>query len=220
MTRDFQQCDILTSVDSDQPVQPPLKLRNSKWCADSSLTQWIFKRLAKALIRLGACAGWSGPLLVAHTTLLEISCRGSIIFSLTKRCLNSLSFMADSVENIITYFIVTECQWKLLQDQIQIFTFFHSMILLFFITSGCRSYHLQVAMINKPSDNRVIWMIFSSHLRGKKYYIIVLFLQDKWLTIFIRPANTCTCPLKAYAIKNIRELYVIWIPRGILPFFH
>ena len=25
-TRDFQQCDILTSVDSDEPVQPPFKL--------------------------------------------------------------------------------------------------------------------------------------------------------------------------------------------------
>ena len=27
---DFQQCGILTTVDSDEPVQPPLKLRNSK----------------------------------------------------------------------------------------------------------------------------------------------------------------------------------------------
>ena len=37
----------------------------------------ILKRLAKALIRLRVCAGWSEPLLVAHTILLEISCRGS-----------------------------------------------------------------------------------------------------------------------------------------------
>ena len=37
----------------------------------------IFKRIAKALIRLRVCAGWSEPLLVAHTTLLEISCHGS-----------------------------------------------------------------------------------------------------------------------------------------------
>ena len=35
---DFQQCGIFTSVDSDQPVQPPLKLRNSKRCSVSSLT--------------------------------------------------------------------------------------------------------------------------------------------------------------------------------------
>ena len=33
---DFQQCDILTCVDSDQPVQRPDKLRNSKLCSVSS----------------------------------------------------------------------------------------------------------------------------------------------------------------------------------------
>ena len=37
-TRDYQQCDILTSEDSDLPVQPPVKLRNSKWCSIRSLT--------------------------------------------------------------------------------------------------------------------------------------------------------------------------------------
>ena len=30
MTFDFQQCGILTSVGSQQPLQPPFKLRNSK----------------------------------------------------------------------------------------------------------------------------------------------------------------------------------------------
>ena len=38
MTCDLQQCGILTCVDSDEPVQPPLKLRNSKLCSVSSLT--------------------------------------------------------------------------------------------------------------------------------------------------------------------------------------
>ena len=37
-TCDFQQCGISTSVDSDEPVQPPFKLRNSKWYSVSSLT--------------------------------------------------------------------------------------------------------------------------------------------------------------------------------------
>ena len=37
----------------------------------------ILKRLAKVLIRLRVCAGWSEPLLVAHTKLLEISWHGS-----------------------------------------------------------------------------------------------------------------------------------------------
>ena len=77
MTCDFQPCGILTSVDSDEPVQSPFKLRNSKWCLVSSLT---FKPPAKALIRLCVCAGWSEALLVAHTTLLEISCRDSFMF--------------------------------------------------------------------------------------------------------------------------------------------
>ena len=36
VTRDFQQCGILTSVDSDEPVQPPFKLRNLKWDSVSS----------------------------------------------------------------------------------------------------------------------------------------------------------------------------------------
>ena len=39
----------------------------------------ILKRQAKALIRLRVCAGWSEALMVAHTTLLEISRTGSNI---------------------------------------------------------------------------------------------------------------------------------------------
>ena len=38
VTHDFQQCAILTSVDSDEPLQPPFKLRNSKWASVSILT--------------------------------------------------------------------------------------------------------------------------------------------------------------------------------------
>ena len=38
VTCDFQPCGILTSVDSDEPLQPPFKLRNSKWCSSSSFT--------------------------------------------------------------------------------------------------------------------------------------------------------------------------------------
>ena len=34
---DFQQCGILTSIDSDEPVESPFKLRDSKWCLVSSL---------------------------------------------------------------------------------------------------------------------------------------------------------------------------------------
>ena len=37
----FQQCGILTSVDSDWPVQPPFKLKNSKSCSVSSMHRLI-----------------------------------------------------------------------------------------------------------------------------------------------------------------------------------
>ena len=67
-------CIPLTSVYSDEPVQPLFKLRNSKLCSISSLTVIEYS----SLIRLRVCAGWSETLMVAHTTLLEISCRGSI----------------------------------------------------------------------------------------------------------------------------------------------
>ena len=36
-TYEFTQCGVLTSVYSDKHVQPPLKLRGSKWCLVSSL---------------------------------------------------------------------------------------------------------------------------------------------------------------------------------------
>ena len=39
--------------ESDEPVQPPFKLRNSKLC---SVSRRMFKRLTKALIRLRVCA--------------------------------------------------------------------------------------------------------------------------------------------------------------------
>ena len=38
VTCDFQQCGIFTSVDSDERVQPPFKLRNSKSYSVSSFT--------------------------------------------------------------------------------------------------------------------------------------------------------------------------------------
>ena len=45
VTGDFQQYGILTSLDSDEPVQLPVKLNNSEM------------KFAMALIRLCVCAG-------------------------------------------------------------------------------------------------------------------------------------------------------------------
>ena len=41
-TCDLQQGGILTSVDSGEPVQPPFKLRHSKWCSVRILTLKIY----------------------------------------------------------------------------------------------------------------------------------------------------------------------------------
>ena len=49
--------------------------------SEQDLLLKMFKGVAKALTRLRVCAGWSEPVLVAHTTLLEISCHGSMIKS-------------------------------------------------------------------------------------------------------------------------------------------
>ena len=60
---------FLTSVESDEPVQPPFKFRIFKMMYGRNLNRHrVFKRLAKVLIRLRICAGWSEPMLVAHTT--------------------------------------------------------------------------------------------------------------------------------------------------------
>ena len=67
------QCGILTSVDSDEPVQPPFKLTNSKRCSVSSLTLRIFMRLAKALIRLCICTGWSVALLIVGNLMSRLN---------------------------------------------------------------------------------------------------------------------------------------------------
>ena len=44
-----------------------------------------------------------------------------------------------------------------------------------------------------------------STARSSSILHLPLVLQDEWLTIFTRPANMCTCPLKPYTIKNVRE---------------
>ena len=53
-TCDFQQCGFLTNVDSDEPVQPPFRLRNSKWCSVSSLA--IIKYLSDKQRLWSGCA--------------------------------------------------------------------------------------------------------------------------------------------------------------------
>ena len=110
MSCDFQQCAIMTSVDSDEPVQ--------------RLVSRIFKRQATALIRLRICAGWSEPLLVAHITSFG-NLKSRLIYFNTKRdqVLQQTLFLPvwpvfsfntfDKVNNIWTLFLDKLSLWKL-----------------------------------------------------------------------------------------------------------
>ena len=51
-----------------------------------------------ALISLRVCAGWTEPLLFAHTTLLKITCHGSIVFLMACDCKYSVSLPHGEVD--------------------------------------------------------------------------------------------------------------------------
>ena len=89
MTRDFQQCGILTSVDSDEPVHPPFKLRNSKLYSVSNL---ILTENSSDLQRLwSVCAYAQADLRLCWLHIpycFEISCRGLIMVSTLNTVIN------------------------------------------------------------------------------------------------------------------------------------
>ena len=73
-------------------MDPPFKYRNSKGYSSVAYGHRIFKQLAKALIRVCVCAGWSEPFQIAQPTLLEISCCGAymdLLFALERNALTS-----------------------------------------------------------------------------------------------------------------------------------
>ena len=76
---DFQQCGILICVDSNRPVQPPFKLRYSKWCSFSSLT--VIEYLSYKQSLWSDCAYAQADLRLCWSRIpickLEISCCGS-----------------------------------------------------------------------------------------------------------------------------------------------
>ena len=106
----FQQCGILTSVDSDEPVQPLFKFRNFMMMFGQKLhSHIIYKRQAKARIRLRVCAGWSEPMLVANTTLWDISCRGSNEY-LHRKTNRWTGVPSGSSKDTMSHFLSTEGQ--------------------------------------------------------------------------------------------------------------
>ena len=57
LTCDFQQWGISTCVDSDEPVHPQFKFRNSKWCSVSSVT---LTECSSDKQRFGSNCGYAG----------------------------------------------------------------------------------------------------------------------------------------------------------------
>ena len=110
----------MTSVDSDEPVKPSFKLRTPNDVQSVAQQSSNIQATSKALIRLCVSAGWSGPLLVAHTTLLEISCHGSIIF-LSLKIVFILADCADPNEmmSLVAYYLGLCCLPNYLFTSIQ-----------------------------------------------------------------------------------------------------
>ena len=143
----------------------------------------ILKRLAKALIRLHLCAGWSEALLVAHTLLLEISCTGWKIRIL---CMWGVNRKADTRDTIWHYMAC----WAMINSIIEGLIFLYHQVkaclyLSRFVCPSHKSCPLEFSASNKMLELLVLyqelmdmspacygWMNFLS-----KYSLISLVLR-------------------------------------------
>ena len=73
------------------------------WHFENCRLKWACAANSKALIRLCVCAGWFEALLVAHTTLLEISCRGSYKLTIYMRFWVPILSNDEQIKQLRTY---------------------------------------------------------------------------------------------------------------------
>ena len=103
-TRDFQQCGILRSVDTDEPVQPSVKLRNFKWylvggsaVMEYSVTSKVSDQTARMRRLVWAFAGrtylivgnlmsWLKYVRHCPCNALYVYCRGRAVTYVGKTC--------------------------------------------------------------------------------------------------------------------------------------
>ena len=70
----------------------------------------------------------------------------------------------------------------------------------------CRSVGIQTVSAPKVKSILVLFLtVFRSETQGTKIFFQYCTCPAGRMTIFTHPAKASTCPLKAYAIKNIRE---------------
>ena len=84
------------SEDSDQPGHPP-SLISLHCLHEEAVGPWLpIERLAKTLIRLGGCPGWSESLLGAYAILLVLSWGGSYV------CAFGLDILKNKYFSVLT----------------------------------------------------------------------------------------------------------------------
>ena len=155
----FQQFGILTWIDSGEHVQPPFKIRNSKCCL---------------------CAGWSEPLLVAQTALLEISCSGS--------CMDLLIVLLRNAP--------TSYNWCVIPQQSQ-----ENIVLASSVRVSVHSIRLYV---------RPQFLSVSNHISVPIVQIqFILSINDKYhrLSIFYKFFQTRPLTLDLLPLSSYREFY-------------
>ena len=106
VTCDFQQCGILTSVDSDEPVQPPFKLRNSKWCSVSSLTPMEYSSDQRRLWSDCAYAQADLRLCWSH---IPHCCKSYVAAQMSSAVSSAYVILKPILQTLLTLITQTDC---------------------------------------------------------------------------------------------------------------
>ena len=111
---DFQQCGLLTFVDSDEPVHPPFKLRNFEWGSVSSLTVIEYWRDQQRLWSVCAYVQAGLSLCWSHIP----NCWKCI--TVTEDCISlANSADPDQMSSFVTFYLGLHCLIKYLFTGIQ-----------------------------------------------------------------------------------------------------
>ena len=127
---DFQQCGILTSADSDQPVRPTFKLRNSKWCSVSILTfieyssdqQRLWPVCAYAQAGLSIC--WSH---IPHCWQSYAAAQLYFCLEIYTTLLYVALWKNPLIWKGLKYYILN-CPWKIYKSMFFLFHIWHTLL--------------------------------------------------------------------------------------------
>ena len=79
---------------------------------------------------------------------------------------------------------------------------------------SCKRGGRMLELVNYKKILKTFFLPFSIEILAIRYCqtvkALTILLLEEWLKIFTRPANTCTCPLKAYFIETTRRIWLIF----------